>query len=165
VEATPSQTVGPFFSFGLCVRETHRLVADDAPGAVRVHGCVLDGADAAVPDAVVEVWQADARGGHPAGFGWGRCGTGPDGEYAFTTVRPGAKHAAPHLTLLVFARGLLKPVLTRMYFPGEPANADDPVLAGLPEEERGTLVGEPDGAAVRFDVRLQGDRQTVFFAL
>ena len=164
MELTPSQTVGPFFSIGLCVREQSRLAADDAPGALRVHGRVLDGQDAPVPDAMVELWQADARGDRPAGFGWGRCGTGPDGDYAFTTVRPGGD-GAPHLTLLVFARGLLKPVLTRMYFPDEPANAGDPVLAGLPEAERATLVGVPDGDGVRFDVRLQGDRQTVFFAL
>jgi protocatechuate 3,4-dioxygenase, alpha subunit len=164
VDPTPSQTVGPFFAIGLCLGDQSRIAADGAPGALRLRGRVLDGLGAPVPDAVVEVWQADQQGGRSAGFGWGRCGTGPDGEYAFTTVRPGGD-GAPRLTLLVFARGLLKPVLTRMYFPGEPANVADPVLAGLSEAERATLVGEADAAGLRFDIRLQGDRQTVFFAL
>ena len=159
---TPSQTVGPFFSFGLCERPAADLVAD----GTRIAGCVYDGAGEQVPDALFEIWKADAECRYLGNLCWGRSGTDAEGRFAFTTVKPGAVDGqAPHLVVLVFARGLLKPVLTRMYFPDEPANAGDPVLAGLPDAERATLVGVPDGDGVRFDVRLQGDRQTVFFAL
>ncbi len=159
---TPSQTVGPFFSFGLCERPCHEI----APGGdVVFSGRVLDGAGDAVPDAMVEVWQADADGRYREDFGWGRCGTDGDGRFAFTTVKPGpVEGQAPHLELLVFARGLLKPVLTRIYFPGDDHEAD-PVLGALPDEDRATLVARPEGGALRFDVRLQGPGQTTFFAL
>ena len=160
---TPSQTVGPFFSFGLCGRPCNEVAS---AGPVRIEGRVLDGAGQPVPDALVELWQADASGAYRPDFGWGRCGTDPEGRYEFTTVEPGSVDGqAPHLELLVFARGLLKPLLTRMYFPDEPANAEDPVLSALPEEDRLGLVARAEGAALQFDLRLQGEGQTPFFAL
>ena len=167
MEPTPSQTVGPFFSLGLCERPASDLVPADHAGAVTVAGRVLDGAGEPVPDAMVEIWQADEHGAYVEGFGWGRCGTDADGRWSFRTVKPGPVDGrAPHLAVLVFARGLLKPVLTRMYFPDEAmANAADPVLAAIPDGmARETLVAEADGTALRFDVRLQGERQTTFFA-
>lgn len=163
--ATPSQTVGPFFAFGLCATPQHELVAPDRPGAIRIGGSVLDGEGAPVPDALVEIWQPDERGERPAGFGWGRCGTDAEGRYGFVTVKPGGA-GAPHVSVLVFARGLLKPLLTRIYFPGERANATDPLLRALTDEERAGLVGvDAGGGEIRFDIRLQGERQTTFLAL
>jgi protocatechuate 3,4-dioxygenase alpha subunit len=163
--ATPSQTVGPFFAFGLCTTDQTRLVDPGRPGAIRVGGHVLDGAGAPVFDALVEIWQRDERGERADGFGWGRCGTDADGRYGFVTVKPGGPGAA-HIAVLVFARGLLKPVLTRIYFPGEPANAADPLLAALTDEERAGLVGSAAGdGEICFDIHLQGDRQTTFLAL
>jgi protocatechuate 3,4-dioxygenase alpha subunit len=156
VERTPSQTVGPFFSIGLSGRAVNEVVPPGTPGAMRIEGLVLDGEGAPVPDAMVEIWPV-----------WARCGTDDDGRYSFVTRRPDARPGeAPHLTMLVFARGLLKPVLTRVYFPGEPANDQDPVLLGiLDADERSTLVAIADGDVLRFDVRLQGERQTAFFSL
>ena len=160
---TPSQTVGPYFSIGLS-RRPENVVA--AGGPVRIEGRVLDGAGEPVPDAMVEVWQADATGAYRDDFGWGRCDADAAGAFAFTTARPGpVEGQAPHLVVLVFARGLLKPCLTRMYFPDEPANDGDPVLAGLGAAERETLVATADREGLRFDIRLQGDAQTTFFAL
>jgi protocatechuate 3,4-dioxygenase alpha subunit len=167
---TPSQTVGPFFQFGLLTKP--ELVPADAAGAIRIAGRVLDGAGDPVPDGLVEIWQAGADGLHEGSAGWGRCQTGGDGSFAFTTVKPGAVPAsdgtpqAPHLAVLCFARGLLKPVLTRMYFSDEAeANGADPVLDALrDDDERATLVATLTGSATyRFDIRLQGDGQTVFF--
>jgi protocatechuate 3,4-dioxygenase, alpha subunit len=168
---TPSQTVGPFFEFGLMTKT--QLVAADAPGAIRIEGQVLDGAGEPVPDGLVEIWGAGADGSYASGnSGWGRCQTGLDGNYGFTTVKPGAvpepdgSVQAPHLTVLCFARGLLKPVLTRLYFSDEAgANAADPLLGAIADAgERATLVAAAAGAgAYRFDIRLQGDGQTVFF--
>jgi protocatechuate 3,4-dioxygenase alpha subunit len=155
LERTPSQTVGPFFEFGLCVRPQNQLVAADAADAIRIEGRVLDGEGAPVPDALVEIWPE-----------WARCGTGADGGYWFRTRKPAALPGqAPHLAMLIFARGLLKPVLTRLYFPGEPANEHDPVLAGIPDDERATLIALAQKGALRFDVRLQGEQQTAFFSL
>jgi len=159
---TPSQTVGPFFAIGLCRREEHVVVPD---GDVRVDGVVLDGADAPVPDALVEIWQADETGEYRPDFGWARCGTDDEGRYGFVTVKPGAVGGqAPHVVVLVFARGLLKPVLTRMYFPDE-ENGADAVLATVPAGVRALLVAAPVGDVLRFDIRLQGDEQTPFFDL
>ncbi len=159
---TPSQTVGPFFSFGLCARPYNEL-----SDQVQIAGSVLDGDGEPVPDAMIEIWQADADGRYRGDFGWGRCGTDADGMFSFTTAKPGpVGDQAPHLTVLVFARGLLKPVHTRLYFPDEEdANAADPVLAALPEEERATLIAGVEEGGLRFDISLQGDRQTTFFAL
>jgi protocatechuate 3,4-dioxygenase, alpha subunit len=160
-DATPSQTVGPFFSIGLCAWQQHELVPGSADGAITISGRVTDGDGEPVPDAVVEAW--DRAAGR-----WGRCGTDADGAYRLVSARPsaGPGSEAPHLALLVFARGLLKPVLTRMYLPDEEqANATDPVLAALDPDERATLVGRRAGADLVFDIRLQGERQTTFFVL
>jgi len=160
LEPTPSQTVGPFFSFGLTTRTANELVPANDARAVEIVGTVFDGSGRPVPDAMVEVWAPEV--------GWGRCGTDVEGRYSFRAAKPAAADGqAPHLDVLVFARGLLKPVLTRMYFPDEAeANAADPVLAALADDDaRGTLVATLDGDAVRFDLRLQGDGQTTFFAL
>ena len=160
--ATPSQTVGPFFAFGLCVADRHELVDPARPDAIRVGGSVRDGDGAPVPDAMVEIWQRDEHGERPAGFGWGRCGTDADGAYGFVTVKPGGA-GAPFVSVLVFARGLLKPLLTRIYFPAEPANATDPLLCALTEAERAGLTASARAAGdLVFDIHLQGDRQTTF---
>jgi protocatechuate 3,4-dioxygenase alpha subunit len=166
---TPSQTVGPFFEFGLATKPL--LVAADAEGAITIAGQMLDGAGVPVPDGLVEIWQPNAAGSYDGTTGWGRCQTAADGGFQFTTVKPGAVHdpdgsvEAPHVGVLGFARGLLKPVLTRIYFPDEEAaNAADPVLAALDPEQRATLIATPEAVgAYRFDIRLQGDGQTVFF--
>jgi protocatechuate 3,4-dioxygenase alpha subunit len=161
---TPSQTAGPFFSFGLCIAPQNEVVAG---GDVHVAGRILDGNRDPVADAMVEIWQADPDGEYRPDFGWGRCGSDGEGRFSFVTVKPGRVDGqAPHLTVLVFARGLLKPVLTRMYFPDEAAaNEADPVLSAVPADDRATLVARPDGDGLRFDVRLQGDGQTAFFTL
>jgi len=157
LQPTASQTVGPYFAIGLSRRPQNSLDAG-GDGAVTLSGRVLDGEQAPVLDAMLEVW-------HP--HGWGRCGTADNGSYSFSLTKPEAADGqAPHVTLLVFARGLLKPVMTRVYFPDEPAaNASDPVLAGVGGAERETLIAVVDGAGLRFDVCLQGDGQTAFFAL
>jgi protocatechuate 3,4-dioxygenase, alpha subunit len=164
---TPSQTAGPFFSLGLCTRAQNALVAPSDPDAVHIAGRVLDGEGEGVPDALVEIWQSDAGGVHRNDFGWGRCGTDGEGGYSFSTVKPGpVEGQAPQLTVLVFARGLLKAVHTRMYFPDEEeANAADPVLSALDPAERATLVAQPEDGELRFDIRLQGEDQTTFFAV
>jgi protocatechuate 3,4-dioxygenase, alpha subunit len=167
---TPSQTVGPFFEFALVTKPL--LVEAGAPGSIRIDGLVLDGAGEPVPDGLIEIWHADAGGRYEGSAGWGRCQTAADGSYGFTTIKPGSVQdpdgglLAPHVSALCFARGLLKPVLTRIYFPDEAeANAADPVLAALAgDDERATLVATAAGpAGYRFDIRLQGDGQTVFF--
>ena len=168
---TPSQTVGPFFEFGMVTKPL--LVDEGSPGAIRIEGQLLDGGGEPVPDGLVEIWQAGADGRYEEGhLGWGRCQTDEGGGFAFTTVKPGAVSEAdgttlaPHLTVLCFARGLLKPVLTRLYFSDEQeANEADPVLQAIPgDADRATLVATAIGSATyRFDIRLQGDEQTVFF--
>ena len=157
MRATPSQTVGPFYSIGLCRRPDDELVPPDAPGAVRLTGTLFDGAGNPIRDGVLEVWD---------GARWGRSGTDAEGRFSFTVAKPAARPGeAPRLDVHVFARGLLRHQLTRVYFPDEgEANAADPVLAALPEDDRRTLVAEADDGALRFDVRMQGDRATVFFA-
>jgi protocatechuate 3,4-dioxygenase alpha subunit len=153
--------VGPYFALGLLAAGVNELVQD----GIRVTGSVLDGAGAPVPDALVEVWQADEEGRYRADFGWGRSGCDREGRYSFLTCKPGGVEGqAPHLTLMVFARGLLKPVLTRMYFPDEEeANAEDRVLAGV--DDPSTLVAHDAGGHLEFDIHLQGERETVFFAV
>jgi protocatechuate 3,4-dioxygenase alpha subunit len=135
------------------------------PDGIRVTGRVLDGAGEPVSDAMVEVWQADEEGRYRADFGWGRSGCDHDGRYSFSTCKPGrVEGQAPHLTMMVFARGLLKPVLTRMYFPDEEeANAADRVLAGV--DDPSTLVARDAAGDLEFDISLQGERETVFFAV
>jgi protocatechuate 3,4-dioxygenase alpha subunit len=183
---TPSQTVGPFFHLGFFgTRSLGALASIGAKGQrVRLICRVLDGNNAPVPDAMIEVWQANAEGRYrhpvdtqekpldPAFNGFGRFPTGADGSCMFETVRPGRVPGgkdslqAPHLNISVFARGLLKRATTRMYFAGDPANAEDSVLALVPEERRGTLLAHPvseQPGAWRYDIYLSGDHETVFF--
>ena len=181
---TASQTVGPFFIIGLPANGQSELVAPSEPDAVRVGGVVLDGRGKPVDDALIEIWQANRAGryAHPEdareelplkeGFrGFGRCATGPDGLYEFVTVKPGPVPAAeagmqaPHIAMSVFARGLLKRVVTRVYFPDETeANEADPVLNSIADPaERSTLVAQAEDGTLRFDIHLQGERQTAFF--
>jgi protocatechuate 3,4-dioxygenase alpha subunit len=177
---TPSQTVGPFLSLGLTWLEGHLVVPADTPGAVRISGVLRDGAGEPVTDGLIETWQADAdgrfdhaddpRGASGSGFhGFGRCATDADGRYQIVTVKPGAlgDGQAPHLDVSVFARGLLDRVVTRIYFPDESAaNAVDPLLSSLPPERAATLVAQDAGAGeLRFDIRLQGEGETVFLAV
>ncbi|GAA0556655.1 protocatechuate 3,4-dioxygenase subunit alpha [Actinomadura livida] len=173
---TPSQTVGPFFGYALPYETGPRVVPGWRPDAIDVRGRVLDGAGEPVPDALLEIWQADESGRiprRPGGIvrdghdfsGFGRCGTDADGAFWFTTVKPGAVgDGAPCIAVLVFARGLLKPVFTRLYFPeDETAHAADPLLGAVPAERRATLIAAREGERrYRFDIRLQGDRETVF---
>jgi protocatechuate 3,4-dioxygenase, alpha subunit len=158
---TPSQTVGPYFSVGLLGREANEVASD----GIEVTGRVLDGAGDPVPDAMVEVWQADEDGRYRPDFGWGRSGCDEDGRFSFVTRKPGSVDGqAPHLMVLVFARGLLKPVLTRMYFPDEErANAEDPVLSAVGDPS--TLVARSGERGLEFDIHLQGEDETVFFAV
>jgi len=174
---TPSQTVGPFFGYALPYAGGPEVAPPWHPGVIRLHGTVLDGAGDPVPDAIVEIWHADAAGrpiaergsldrdGH-AVTGFGRAAVDRDGHYSFTTVKPGAMRAdaAPYVLVTVFARGLLHHLFTRAYFADEAErNARDPFLASVDESRRGTLVAELDDAGgYVFDIRLQGDGETVF---
>jgi protocatechuate 3,4-dioxygenase, alpha subunit len=182
---TPSQTAGPFLTIGLTGSSPvgSSLVADDDPRAIRITGLLLDGNGSPVPDGMIEIWQANAAGryAHPddtrsepaleEGFrGFGRSTTADDGSFEFVTVKPGSVPApggglqAPHLVVGVFARGLLKRLVTRMYFPDEQeANAADPVLSELTAPERATLVARNEDGALQFDIRIQGDGETTFF--
>ena len=158
---TPSQTVGPYFALGLLDRRANELV----PEGIRITGRVLDGAGEPVPDAMVEIWQADDDGRYRPDFGWGRAGCEGEGRFSFVTRKPGrVQGQAPHLSVLVFARGLLKPVRTRMYFPDEEAaNATDPVLCAV--DDARTLIARSTEDGLEFDIHLQGEDETVFFAL
>ena len=180
---TPAQTVGPFFHIGLPNEDGPQLIPPESEGAIRIGGCVFDGDGEVVDDAIVEIWQANPAGryDHPEdvredlpiteGFrGFGRCATDADGRYEFVTLKPGpVPHPdggtqAPHIGVAVFARGLLKQVVTRIYFPDEvEANESDPVLSSVEAERRQALVAREEDGALRFDVRLQGDRETPFF--
>lgn len=192
LKQTPSQTVGPFFAYGLTPEQYGysltsiaggELATPEAEGErIRIEGRVLDGAGEPISDAMVEIWQADGQGryAHPldkrgsnTGFrGFGRVGTGTDPEcrFIFNTVKPGSidGRQAPHINVIVFARGLLLHAYTRIYFSDEAgANARDPVLAAVPPERRATLIAErhssPTGIVYRFDIHMQGDAETVFF--
>jgi protocatechuate 3,4-dioxygenase alpha subunit len=157
---TPSQTVGPFFSYSLLDGFFGpELVDPSTPGALRIRGRIVDGTGEPVPDAMVELWQRDTRA-------FGRSGTDEDGGFEFVTVKPAAGGAqAPHLDVAVFARGLLKQLATRIYFPDEDeANEADQLLSALDREARATLIAlREDDGTLRFDIRLQGDQQTTFF--
>jgi len=173
---TPGQTVGPFFGQALPYAGDSELVPAGRADAVRLHGSVLDGDGVGVPDALVEIWQADASGQiprqdgslHRDGWsftGWGRCHTDLNGTYSFSTVRPGAVGGgAAFWAVSVFARGLLDVLFTRIYVPGQDALAADPLLSSLPEEQRATLVATEEPAGYRHDLRLQGELETVFLA-
>jgi protocatechuate 3,4-dioxygenase alpha subunit len=184
---TPSQTVGPFYAIGLTRTPMNNLVNESIQGErIRIEGQVFDGDGVVIPDVMVEIWQANAYGcyNHPddiqekpldASFtGWGRSGTDDKCFYCFETIKPGAVPGAgnsvqaPHVNFVIFARGMLVHAYTRMYFDDEAMNASDPVLLSVKNKQRRqTLIakrGERDGKVVyRFDIRLQGDNETVFF--
>ena len=176
---TPSQTVGPFFAIELPYDNGRYVVPDGTPGAIWLTGRVLDGAGEPVPDALVESWQADPAGAFGGDFrGFGRSGTDADGRWAILTLKPGTITAhpvrrghdetpqAPHVDLVVFARGLLRQVVTRLYFADEgQANAADPVLGGLDEQARATLVAARVDDGYELDIHLQGPHETTFFAV
>jgi protocatechuate 3,4-dioxygenase alpha subunit len=188
---SPSQTVGPFFLDCLLRPDARRNVLvqlETAGERIRIEGRVLDGDGVGVPDALVEIWQANSHGRYrhhadtrrapaldPSFTGFGRSGTDEAGRYWFETIRPGAvpfddgRMQAPHICVMLFARGLLNHLATRLYFAGEPANETDPVLRRVPAERRGTLMARPqtsDGRALyRWDIILQGTGETAFFNL
>ena len=184
---TPSQTVGPFFHIGTDDGFIQgELVEPDHPGAVRLFGTVTDGEGQPVNDSMIEIWQANAAGryAHPEdvreelpleeGFdGFGRTHTDGDGRYELVTVKPGVvpgpdgRPQAPHIDVSVFARGLLKRLVTRVYFPDEAAaNEADPVLSSIADPDaRAALVAVEEDGGLRFDINLQGDRETTFFAV
>lgn len=182
--STPSQTVGPFFSIGL--NELNRPDLADGSTAERivVRGQVIDGDGNGVPDAILEIWQADADGRYHHAehtrtpndatpfFGFGRIFTDAQGQFSFTTIKPGPVHdpqgkpQAPHLQISIFMRGLLRQLVTRLYFPEEPLNASDPVLRVVPESRQATLIARKAGskeATLEWTVNLQGPNETVFF--
>jgi protocatechuate 3,4-dioxygenase, alpha subunit len=171
---TPSQTIGPFFAIALPWPDGPFVVPEGTPGAITISGRVTDGAGEPVPDALVEIWQAGPAGDFAAaGFrGFGRCPTDAGGGYRFVTLRPGALPCgegcveAPHLDVSVFARGLLDRLVTRIYFPYEgAANTVDPVLASItgPGRRDTLIAAQTAPGQFRFDIRLQGDGETVFF--
>ena len=190
---TPSQTVGPYFAYGLTPtgkydwKDTfsNNLVTSDASGErIRIEGRVFDGDGKPINDSMLEIWQADSQGRYAnpadqralpnASFkGFGRCGTDGDGRYSFETVKPGAvpgpngNMQAPHILMAVFARGMLRQSYTRIYFADEAANADDPILALVPQDRRATLIARRMTTDARpvytFDIHMQGDAETVFF--
>jgi protocatechuate 3,4-dioxygenase alpha subunit len=163
-DLTPSQTVGPFLHIALPWVDGPFAASPDRPDAIAIDGRVTDGSGAPVPDAVIETWQTpvDQRG-------FGRCPTDKDGWYRIITVRPSPQPdrdgnvEAPHVDVSVFARGLLRRLVTRIYFPDATENATDPVLTSVDPARRGTLIAAAVDGGYRFDIRLQGDFETVFF--
>ncbi len=152
---TPSQTVGPFFGYALPFEDGHDA-ARDRP-SLRIEGQLLDGAGEPVLDGLVEMWGGEQ---------FARCRTDAEGVFHFSVVKPAPGDEAPHMNLTVFARGLLRHLATRMYFPDEAvANADDRTLNLIEPARRHTLIAHREGAVLRFDIRLQGESETVFFAL
>ncbi len=200
-EITPSQTVGPFFAYGLAPhnrchwqpsdiydwKETvgANLITPDASGSkIRIEGRVLDGDGMPINDAMLEIWQADAQGRYASPrdarsrpnvmfTGFGRSATDKDGVYSFDSIKPGAvpgpdgKPQAPHIVFCIFSRGMLRQIYTRAYFSDEAANANDAILNLVPADRRGTLIAHKEGsgpqAVYRFDIRVQGEAETVFF--
>ena len=189
---TPSQTIGPFFAQGLGPGWPDLTEGITGGERIAVEGHVLDGDSKPVPDAMLEIWQADAQGRYPAPWaasdpgaparsappafrGFGRALTDPRGQYRFTTIKPGRVPGAggalqaPHLNLTIFARGLLRQLTTRIYFAGDPSNDTDAVLAAVADPAaRRTLIAARQGGSsqtvpYRFDVILQGEGETAFF--
>src|SRR6266487_3358967 len=187
---TGSQTVGPFFAPALLREDARRnvLTRPETVGErIRIEGRVLDGDGVPVPDAMVEIWQANAHGryNHPADqgsapldpsfLGFGRSGTEEDGSYWFETVKPGSvafdeeRLQAPHICVTVFSRGLLNHLVTRLYFEDEQTNTEDPILQFVPDERRSTLLARRENRegiiVYRFDIVMQGAGETAFFNL
>jgi|SRR5579884_556348 len=197
-DITPSQTVGPFFAYGLTPKgrcewdpngnyswkETvgDNLITPDATGEkIGIEGRIVDGDGVPINDAMIEIWQADAQGryANPADTrarpntqfkGFGRSATDKNGEFGFATVKPGpvpgpnGTMQAPHIVVAVFSRGMLRQVYTRIYFADEAANEADPILKLVPADRRGTLIAKKQANGVyRFDIRMQGENETVFF--
>ena len=185
LQATTSQTVGPYFSIGLTRLKKDNLASTEVSGErITISGRVLDGDGAGVPDAMLEIWQANSHGkyAHPedkqnknleAAFqGYGRIPTDANGAFRFQTIKPGSvagpddKPQAPHIAVSVFTRGLLRRLVTRIYFPDESANAGDFVLNLVEPARRGTLIAHKlagQGGHLEWNVVLQGDKETVFF--
>ena len=183
LRASTSQTIGPYLRIGLEWMVIEDLAPQGVGGErVSIEGRVVDGDGKPVNDAAVELWQANGQGKYASpedeqdkpvepGFrGYGRSLTDDEGRFRFRTIKPGPVPGpdgglqAPHLVITIFMRGLLKQLLTRVYFPDEPANAQDPVLALVPAERRATLVAKKKGAgALEWNVVLQGSNETVFF--
>ena len=181
---TPSQTVGPYLHIGFDWLAKTDLVTKDTPGErIRLEGQLVDAKGVAVPDGVIEIWQANAQGNYASaadtvaqgeGFsGFGRCSTDVDGRFHFSTIKPGRVLAAaggwqaPHIAVNIFARGLLKQLVTRIYFPGD-ANQEDWVLQQVPAARRATLIAQPiDDQPNTFywQVALGGSHETVFFEI
>ena len=188
---SPSQTVGPYFAQGL-LREgdsvfTNVLISENTEGErIRIAGCVFDAEGRPIEDAMIEIWQANSHGRYnhplddqdkpldPEFRGHGRAATDINGNYWFETIKPGSvpgpdhKLQAPHINVIVFARGMLSHAFTRIYFDDETPNQDDPVLMGIEDPaHRNTLIAtrqEADGTAVyRFDIHFQGEHETAFF--
>jgi protocatechuate 3,4-dioxygenase, alpha subunit len=185
VQATASQTVGPYFSIGLSYRNGVATCTNSIEGEhIEISGQVFDGEGVPVPDAQLELWQADAKGRFagadpsergpvsPGFQGFARVPTDPQGAFHFHTVRPGAvagpsgMQQAPHIVVLLSMRGLLRHLFTRIYFANDPLNTSDPVLLAIPAERRPTLFAQPiegQPQSYRWDIRLQGENETVFF--
>lgn len=181
---TPSQTVGPYLHIGFDWLAKTDLVTKDTPGErIRLEGQLVDAEGVAVPDGVIEIWQANAQGNYAsaadtvaqdAGFsGFGRCSTDVDGRFHFSTIKPGRVPAteggwqAPHIAVNIFARGLLKQLVTRIYFPGD-ANQEDWVLQQVPAARRATLIAQPindQPNTFYWQVALGGSHETVFFEI
>ena len=183
---TPSQTVGPYYRIGMDRKTQNILVSDETQGErIRIEGRVFDGAGDPVEDAVIEIWQANTHGRYdhpdddqdkpldPAFKGWGRAAGDAQGNFWFETIKPGQVPGpgnamqAPHINVTIFARGMLLHAITRMYFEDEDTNDTDTILNSVEEVRRPTLVaarGDAGGHPVyRFDINLQGHKETVFF--
>ena len=172
LHTTTSQTVGPYLHIGLTWLVTEKLAKPGIPGErISIHGRVLDGDGKPVDDALVEIWQADSRGkyGSKNFRGFGRSATDLKGAFRFQTIKPGrvpgpdGKLQAPHIGVNIFMRGQLKQLVSRIYFPDEPANAKDAVLALVPKDRRSTLIAKKTSGKLVWNVILQGKDETVFF--
>ena len=183
LHASTSQTIGPYLRIGLEWMQIEDLAPQGVAGQrMRIEGRIVDADGRPVNDAAVELWQANSHGKYaspedlqdkplePAFRGYGRSLTDDSGAFRFRTIKPGrvpgpdGKLQAPHLVITIFMRGLLKQLVTRVYFPDDPSNADDPVLAVVPPERRPTLIARKAGeGALEWNVNLQGRDETVFF--
>jgi protocatechuate 3,4-dioxygenase alpha subunit len=185
---TPSQTVGPFFHLGLSRSDRRSLAPEGTPAheIISIYGRVFDADMNSVPDAMLEIWQANAMGeyvdrslaaraGAKQFTGFGRVATGDDGAFQFSTIKPGPVRernggppSSPHIVVTIFMRGLLRHLSTRIYFPNEALNDSDPVLRLIPEDRRVTLIARSSAsepAKFEWNVALQGENETVFFDL